>query len=130
MYIADGFRKRIEYPDQKRFVIERILAETDTDHGIEQALHGQALIQDLRREAQIHGRSLRGVQVAADKVTRALKWAPIAEEGKLFLVRGPWVGEFLEEIAQFPTGPFDDQIDAVSLAVEMLSRRGGPAYGF
>ena len=130
MYLADGFRKRIEYPDQKRYILERIAAEPDTEHGIEKALHGQAIIQDLRREAGTLGKSLRGVDVTADKVTRALKWAPLAEEGKLILVRGPWVTEFLDEIAQFPAGQFDDQIDAVSLAASMLQRMRKRGYSF
>ena len=35
---------------------KRITAERDTEHGIEKALHDQALIQDLRRETRTHGR--------------------------------------------------------------------------
>ena len=54
------------------------------------------------------------------KLTRALTWAPLAEEGKVILVRGPWIEEFIEEAAAFPFGRHDDQIDAVSLAVQML----------
>ena len=124
MYIADGFRKRLEYPDQKRYVIERVSAEINTEHGIEKALHGQALIQDLRRETRTHGKNLRGIGVTTDKVTRALKWAPLAEEGKIILINGPWIREFLDEVCQFPGGQFDDQIDAVSLAVTMFDDKG------
>src|SRR5688500_4414054 len=50
LFIADGFRKRIEFPEQRRYLLERLEAEPDTRHGIELALHGQALMQDLRRE--------------------------------------------------------------------------------
>ena len=52
------------------------------------------------------------------------------EEGKVRLVRDPWIDEFIEEAAQFPHGQFDDQIDAVSLAVQMLESRRRIAYGF
>ena len=44
-YIADGFRKRIEFPDQRRYIIGRIEEERNTEHGIEEALHGQAFVQ-------------------------------------------------------------------------------------
>lgn len=78
LYIADGFRERLEYPDQNRFIIARVTAERDTEHDIEKALHGEALIQGLRREAQVVGTALRGIRVTADKITRALTWAPLA----------------------------------------------------
>ncbi len=55
LYISGGFRKRIEFPEQRRYVIERMKAEPNTRHGIEAALHGQAFVQDLRRDAQLLG---------------------------------------------------------------------------
>lgn len=127
IYIADGFRRRIEYPEQRRYIIERMLTEADTEHGIESALHGRALVQDIRRADGTLSKPLRSIHVEKDKLTRALAWLNLAEEGKLILVRGPWIDEFVEEIAAFPTGRHDDQIDAVSIAVSMLARTG---YGF
>ncbi len=126
LYIADGFRRRIEYPDQRRFVIERMRVEPNTVHGIEKALHGQALVQDLRRDSRCIGKPLRACRVESDKYTRALSWASLAEDGKVILVQGAWIDEFIDEAVHFPGGVHDDQIDAVSLAVSMLSaRRGG-----
>ncbi|MEO7673321.1 MAG: phage terminase large subunit [Pyrinomonadaceae bacterium] len=124
LYIADGFRKRIEFPEQCRFAIERMTSERDTNHGIELALHGQALMQDLRREVLLHGVAFRGVKVDGDKHTRALPWANLAEEGKVYLVKGAWIDDFLEEVCRF-TGKgdkHDDQVDAVSLAVQMFGK--------
>lgn len=130
LYIADGFRCRIEYPDQRRFVIERIRSEPDTLHAVEKALHGSALLQDLRRERSIRGNLLRGIAVAADKVTRALTWSPLAEEGKVVLVRGGWIGDFLDEASAFPGSDHNDQIDAVSVAVAALARKTRRSAGF
>lgn len=124
LYIADGFRARIEYPEQRRYIIERMLSEADTEHGIEAALHGRAVVQDLRRERGVGHRPLRYVRVDKDKLTRALAWLNLAEEGRVFLVRGPWIDDFIDEIARFPAGRHDDQIDAVSIAVAMLARSG------
>ena len=132
LYIADGFRKRIEYPEQRRYVVERMKEEKDTRHGVEAALHGQALVQDLRRDPSIRFRPLRAVRVDGDKLTRALAWANLAEEGKVILVRGPWIADFLEEVCRF-TGRndrHDDQVDAVSLAVRLLSEKDKRLYGF
>ncbi len=125
IYIADGFRKRIEFPEQRKFVKERMEKEPDTAHGIELALHGQALLQDLRRDARTAGRVLIGVKVDADKLMRAEAWSSYAEEGKIVLVNGPWVADFIDEACRF-TGRgdrHDDQVDAVSIAVQMIRRR-------
>jgi len=119
LYIADVFRGRIEFPDQRRYIIHNLLTEKNTEHGIELALHGQAILQDLRREAAARGKAFKGVKVDADKVTRSLSWANLAEEGKVVLVRGPWIQDFLDEVTRFPSGSTDDQVDAVSIAVKM-----------
>ncbi|MEQ1762976.1 MAG: phage terminase large subunit [Pyrinomonadaceae bacterium] len=123
LYIADGFRKRIEYPEQRRYIIERMKAERNTEHGVEAALHGKALIQDLRRDGANRAYAFKEIKVATDKLTRALAWLNLAEAGKLFLVRGPWIDEFVDEICRFPHGKHDDQVDAVSIAVSMLAKK-------
>jgi len=123
LYIADGFRRRIEYPEQRRYVIGRLRQERNTAHGVEKALHGQALVQDLLRDVKVRGKPLQAVKVDSDKWTRALSWSNAAEEGKVVLVQGSWIDEFVTEACSFPHGEHDDQIDAVSLAVGMLSSR-------
>ncbi len=130
LYIADGYRKRVEYPDQRRYILSRFEAEPTTEHGIEAALHGQAIVQDLRRDHTLSSNAIRQIRVRGDKLTRALAWLNLAEEGKVFLVRGPWIEDFLDEVCAFPTGKHDDQVDAVSLAVEMLSRPRNGFYRF
>lgn len=130
-YIADGFRDRIEFPDQRRYVVDRMLTETNTIHVIEDALHGKAFVQDLLRDKKVNGIPLRSARVDADKITRALAWSNLAEAGMVILVRGNWIDDFLDEIDKFPGGKHDDQIDAVSLAIKTLSDiSGSKAKGF
>ncbi|MDI1243173.1 MAG: terminase family protein [bacterium] len=157
LYISGGFRRRIEFPEQRRYIIDRMLNERDTEHGVELALHGQALIQELRRDPTIRGKSLSGVKVSTDKLTRALTWSPLAEEGKVILVRNQKdegrtikddgkisastssfilypssfsISDLLDELTAFPNGTHDDQIDAISLAVQMLAKREFKARGY
>ncbi len=118
LYIADGTRARIEDPEQRRYAIERMKTERNTEHGIESALHGAAFVQDIRRDIRFGHIALRSVKVDTDKLTRALAWLNLAEEGKVFLVRGPWIDEFV------------DEVDAVSIAVNMLAQRSGTTHGF
>ena len=122
LYIDGGWRRRVEYPEQRRFILGRILAESDTEHGIEQSANGTAVVQDLIREPVIRARALRPVKVTTDKVTRALPWLARAEQNQVLLVRGPWNEQLIEEAATFPQGLHDDQIDAISIAVRMHER--------
>ena len=130
LYIDGGFRKRVEFPDQRRYILGRIHQEQDTEHGIELALHGQGIMQDLRRSARLQGRRFRGIPVTGDKLTRALKWSSLAEEGRVILVRGGWNADFIDEACAFPGGQFDDQIDAVSIAVRMHEKQAGRLIRF
>ena len=71
LYIADGFRGRLEFPDQRKYIVGRIREERDTEHGIEEALHGQGFVQELWREEKLGTSAFRGVRVTVDKYTRA-----------------------------------------------------------
>ncbi|MFN2501642.1 MAG: phage terminase large subunit, partial [Pyrinomonadaceae bacterium] len=130
LYIDGGFRARIEYPAQRKYILGRIIAEQDTEHGVELAANGTAVVQDLRRERNIRGQMLRGVKVTGNKISRALPWIALAEEGKVFLIRGPWNRDFIDEACTFPSGTHDDQIDAVSIAVRMCKQERGRVYVF
>ena len=130
IYIAEAFRSRIEFPEQRRYVVERMTEEIHTVHGVESALHGQALVQDLLRETKLLRCVLRSIRTDKDKVTRALVWAARAEAGKVILVRGPWIEEFLDEVCSFPNGSHDDQVDAMSLAFRMMTERKKSSAGF
>ena len=72
LYIDGGFRRRIEYPEQRRRISGRIEAERDTDHGIELSANGNAVLQDLRRERRARGHAFRGVKVSGTKVSRGV----------------------------------------------------------
>jgi predicted phage terminase large subunit-like protein len=86
-------------------------------------------VQDLLRERGLVSSAIRRVRVAADKYTRAAPWAARAGEGNAPKVRGPWVEDFLDEACRFPHAKHDDQVDAVSLAVQMMDGRKRMAWG-
>ncbi len=67
------------------------------------------------------GYNVRTQTVTGDKVTRANPASAQAEAGNIKLVRGPWTEAFLAEIATFPSGRHDDQVDAVSDAINALA---------
>lgn len=131
LYIDGGYRARIDYPEQRRYILGRIEAEPDTEHGIELAANGHAVMQDLNKEVKLRTRAFRGLKPRGGKLARALSWIPAAEDGRLRLVRGAWNEEFIDEACSFPFGAHDDQIDAVSLAVMMFEKeKKSRGYGF
>jgi predicted phage terminase large subunit-like protein len=86
---------------------------------------GQAGIVD--RDAtlkELFGWPTAPVRANKDKEAYARAWSPLVEAGKVRLVKGPWVDAFLAESEAFPLGGHDDQVDAVSGAVQVLSKSG------
>lgn len=67
------------------------------------------------------GFSFYGVPSTGNKELRANPVSAAAENGNVYVVRGPWLSSFLDEIVSFPDGSaHDDQVDAVSLAFSKL----------
>ncbi len=125
VFIRDVIRGRWEWPDQERIMEQTMLSEPKVVQGVEKALHGIAAIQALARKRSLLSVPLVGVDVDRDKLSRALPLAARAEQGKVFLVRGAWIPEFLDEITVF-TGQgetHDDQVDAVSGAYALAGMR-------
>lgn len=123
LYIVDMIRRRLEWPDTRRLIIATAqLDGRSTRVGVEKVAFQLAAWQDLMREKELISHSVEAVPVDRDKVLRARPWAARAEAGKVYLVRGPWISEFLAEVEAFPHGQHDDQVDAVSGAVQMLAK--------
>lgn len=59
--------------------------------------------------------------VSGEKATRAQPAAAQAEAGNVKLVRGSWNAAFLDEVCTFPSGQFDDQVDAFADALNELA---------
>ena len=65
-----------------------------------------------------------------DKTTRAEPYAAQIEGGNVYLVKGAWVKDFIDEHRGAPYGKFKDQWDASAGAFNRLNRKikraGGP----
>lgn len=59
--------------------------------------------------------------ISGDKATRATPASAQAEAGNVKLVEGAWNDAFLDEVSGFPTGMFDDQVDAFADALNELA---------
>ena len=64
--------------------------------------------------------TVRGQRATGSKLERAGPVSSQAEVGNIRLLRGPWIGTFLDEIEAFPFGGHDDQVDGFSGAMMRL----------
>jgi predicted phage terminase large subunit-like protein len=70
------------------------------------------------------GFRFRAVRPTGSKEVRAGPVAAQAGAGNLRVLAGPWNRKFLDELASFPLGQNDDQVDALSDAFRELCSRG------
>jgi predicted phage terminase large subunit-like protein len=69
----------------------------------------------------LSGYPVHAERMSGDKATRADSCASQSNIGRVALLRAPWNAAFIEELAAFPLGRHDDQVDALSLAFSKLS---------
>ena len=83
---------------------------------------GVHMIDHYRRRVLL-GYTFRGVKSTGNKEVRANPVSSMAEAGCIKLVRGAWIGEFLDEVELFPQeGVHDDMVDSLSGSFSALTR--------
>jgi len=128
VFLLDVFRKRLIYPDLKKAVIEQAALHSATAIIIEDHNSGTPLIQDLQREGVP---KIRAYKPQGDKKTRMEgQTGPIAAGHVYIPHEAHWLAEYLHELAVFPNGRHDDQVDSTSQALDSLTnvRIKGYAY--
>lgn len=81
---------------------------------VEDKVSGTGLIQELKRE----GIPMIAVQRYIDKIMRGNDASPFIESGNVLLPEeAPWLSDFLSEMAAFPNGTNDDQVDPMMDAI-------------
>ena len=115
VYLLHVYRARLEYPDLKRKIREQAEEQRAGIVLIEDAASGIQLLQELKREGFAR---LRQVKPLGDKVMRMAAQTPAIEGGRVYIPdNAAWLNEYLHELAMFPKGRFDDQVDSTSQAL-------------
>lgn len=87
---------------------------------IEDKANGTAVIELLKKEIP----GLIPVEPLGGKIVRAQAVAPYVESGNVYLPHpsiAPWVHDVIEECASFPNGAHDDDVDAMTQAINHLA---------
>jgi len=120
--LLNTYKKRVEYPELKKDVLEEYKEYEPDGVLIEKKATGAPLIYELRAM---------GIPVqeftpskGQDKISRLNSVSDIIASGKVWIPRTRWAEELVDEIAAFPSGEHDDLVDATTLAL-MRFRAGG-----
>lgn len=71
-------------------------------------------------------RKINNKTVAAGKINRVENAQPTLASGKVFLVMGPWIKEFVDQCASFPNATHDDMVDVLCYAIDEYFISSGP----
>ena len=122
-YLTDRVRRQLDFPATLGAI--RAMSARNPEvliKLVEDMANGPAVIATLRNELP----GLIAVQPEGGKVACVNAVASIVEAGNVWLPHpsiAPWVDDFVEECTAFPTGPHDDEVDAMSQALIRMGVR-------
>ena len=124
LLVLDVVRAKLEAPDV--LVNLRALVTRWTRGGLAPRIHVEATAYNnlFVGLARAQGLPVEAVTVDRDKVQRAEAAVAGMEAGRIWLPRGAtWASAFVDELATFPDGTHDDQVDILSAAVAVAWRK-------
>lgn len=120
IYLLHVYRKRLDYPELKRAVVEQASIFQPNVILIEDKGSGTQLLQELIHEG-IH--AAKAYTPTMDKVMRLYSVCSTIENGFVHLPdKAPWLAEYLHELTTFPKSKYDDQADSTSQALDWLKQ--------
>ena len=115
-YLVDQVRGRMTFTETLNAMRDLSAKWPQTSRKlVEDKANGTAVIDVLKREIP----GIIPVEPFGGKVARAHATTAVAEAGNVYIPAAeiaPWVGDFVEEMAAFPSGAHDDQVDCYSQA--------------
>ncbi|MGD1212633.1 MAG: phage terminase large subunit [Candidatus Acidiferrales bacterium] len=121
IYLLHVTRKRLGYPELKRAVREQAEAFSPQTILIEDMASGTQLIQELVSEGM---HAIKKYEPAMNKIMRMNSVTSTIENGFVHLPdKAAWLPDFLHELAGFPKGKYDDQVDSMSQALDWFKHQ-------
>jgi predicted phage terminase large subunit-like protein len=125
-YILDVWRQKVEFHGLKTTANAIANKWNPRLLLIEDKASGQSLIQELKRDTP---HPVIPIKVDSDKVSRANAASPTVQAGRVYLPENaPWLLDFIDELATFPNGAHDDQVDALTIFVNHVRKMTGQAF--
>ena len=119
-YLMDVYRKRLDYPDLIKAVVELSDRFNPRMVVIEDKASGIQLIQDLNYRGV---RNIHAYQppTGTDKIMRLHAQTDVFEQGLVYLPnQAPWLDAYRSELIGFPGTKFYDQVDSTAQAIDFI----------
>lgn len=120
--LLNSVKKRLEFPDLKKLVLEEYKDWEPDAFMVEKKSNGAALYQELRRMGVPVGEFTPGK--GQDKISRVNAVSDLFSAGIVWAPEHRWAREVIEECNDFPSGANDDLVDSTTLAL-LRFRQGG-----
>lgn len=119
LLLVDLHRQHFDELDVPGFIRRTMELHPGVIPYVERLGFGSGYIKQLQRQRFAIGK----LEADRDKVTRALPAVVLLEAHLLFFPRkqdAEWLGEYIEELATFPLGAHDDQVDVTAYAARKM----------
>lgn len=121
LIIMDMYRVQKVLPDVEKDIVRNAGEDGRTTRiRLEAEKAGIVQLDYLMRNPAMHGYTIDAKPPVGDKFTRAQPFASRVNAGKVKMLRGAWNRPLLDELAVFPAGEHDDQVDALSGAYDAV----------
>jgi predicted phage terminase large subunit-like protein len=121
IWIKDVKRFRMDAPSRDEEIIR--IAEEDGAYikiGVENSIDAKDAVGTLKKI--LHGRrTVIPIEISRDKIIRAYPLEAIFKAGNVHVIdKAPWLYDWIAEIAAFPNGKHDDQVDNLTAGYAIL----------
>ena len=117
-YVIDRRYGRMSFTNTVKTLLELVQLYPRATVLVEDKANGSAIIDVLKRSVP----GIIPITPKESKESRAAACSPLVEAGNVLLPEGAtWIGELVEEAAQFPKGANDDMVDALTQALNYIA---------
>lgn len=124
LYILDVVEYKREFHQSCAFIKEYVYKmkySSSSKVKVEPKSSGKSVVSQLKATTQLNIMELKFKGKMDDKLTRLKSIQPILESRRIYLVDGPYIDKFLDQLCTFPNAEHDDMVDAfVHMVTDMI----------
>lgn len=124
LYITNFRKGHWEFLDQCKHIEEFTKENGYSVNSIIEAepkASGKDVVNTLKKQTNLNIKEAKNP--TKDKEARANDISPYVESGRVYLVRGGWNDDFIEQCATFPNAKHDEEVDCLIMACQRVFRK-------